>query len=491
MIQTHRARAAATASEPRSLSTYLETIRGRPEECRTVSRPIDPGNFQVTAILEQLDRCGQFPAVIFEKPLNLHGRHSDFRLVSNLWATRERCAEMLGLSRGESGRELGPRFSALLSRHLEPVVVGHDEAPVQAHVYQGDRADMWMLPAVRHFEMDLGPVLTMAHVMHAPGEAFYNVTFAKTFPETGARGGITIHTPHLTRMLREWERRGERVPIVNVLGHHPAFWLGSLALTAYGSNEYATVGAFLGEALRLVPSVTWGEDFLVPADAEIVIEGELVPGERTIVDPFGEISRLYQPQELAPLMEVKAITHRPAAMLQDVFSGHREHFLLGLIPREGSVFNRLQERTGGVTAVHLPSSGNGRSTCYVSIKKTDEGQPKQVALEALAHSPTFQTVVVVDEEVDVFNEEDVLWAVNTYVDPGRDVDYLKNVGRRSDRAMDNNHVLIDATRPTHVAFPTRLRVPPEAMDAVRLEDWLDPHPPPPPLRGTSPREGGR
>ena len=56
--------------------------------------------------------------------------------------------------------------------------------------------------------------------------------------------------------------------------------------------------------------------------------------------------------------------------------------------------------------------------------------------------------------------------------------------------MDNNHLLVDATRPTHVAFPTRLRVPPEAMDAVRLEDWLDPHPPPPPLRGTSPREGG-
>jgi UbiD family decarboxylase len=340
---------------------------------------------------------------------------------------------------------------------------------------------MWMLPAVRHFEMDLGPVLTMAHVMHAPGERFYNVTFVKTFMETtGRRGGLTIHTPHLSRMLREWGRRGERVPVVNVLGHHPAFWLGCLALTPYGANEYATAGAFLGEPLRLAPSVTWGADFLVPADAEIIIEGEIVPGERTVVDPFGEISRLYQAQELAPVMEVKAITHRSGAILQDIFSGHPEHFLLGLIPREGSVFNHLQERMGNVVGVHLPHSGNGRSTCYVSIRKTDEGQPKQAALQALAHAPQLQAVVVVDDDVDVFHEEDVLWAVNTYVDPFRDVDVVGNVGRRSDRAMDNHKILIDATRPSHVAFPTRLRVPQDALDAVRPEEWLDP---PAPGRG--------
>jgi UbiD family decarboxylase len=458
---------------PKSLATYLDALRDRPEELRTVSRPIDPGNFQVTAILEHLDRRGEFPAVLFERPQNLHGEPSDFRLLSNLWATRERVAEMLGLQPHESGRELGTRFASLMDDGRPPVTVCGDDAPVQAHVLRGADADMWRLPAVRHFEMDLGAVLTMAHVMHAPGEDFYNVTFVKTFPKTGSSGGLTIHTPHLTRMLREWERRGERVPIVNVLGHHPAFWLGSLALTPWGTNEYATAGGFLGEPLRLAPSVTWGEDFWVPADAEIVIEGELLPGERTVVDPFGEISRLYQAQELAPVMEVKAITHRTDAILQDVFSGHSEHFLLGLIPREGSIFNHLQATATSATAVHLPNSGNGRSTCYVSIAKRDEGQPKQTALQVLAHAPQLQTVVVVDDEIDVFHEEDVLWAINTYVDPARDVDLVKNLGRESERAMANSRILIDATRPTHVAFPTRLRVPPEAMEAIRLEEWLD------------------
>jgi UbiD family decarboxylase len=314
----------------------------------------------------------------------------------------------------------------------------------------------------------------MAHVMHAPGEGFSNVTFAKTFPESGQRGGLTIHTPHLSRMLREWERRGERAPIVNILGHHPAFWLGSLSLTPYGNDDYATVGAFLREPLRLVPSVTWGSDFLVPADAEVIIEAELVPRERTVVDPFGEISRLYQAQELGPVMEVKAITHRSGAILQDVFSGHAEHFLLGLIPREGSILNQLSERVGNVTAVHLPHSGTGRFASYISVRKVDEGHPKHVALQALSISPTLQVIVVVDDDIDVFNEEDVLWAVNTYVDPARDVSFISNMGRDSERMIGNGRILIDATRPTHIAFPSQLRVPPDAMDRVRLEDWLDP-----------------
>ncbi len=478
MIPTET-RAASTlpaAETPKSLGSYLNSIRGRAREFRTVSREVNPLDFDITAILEHLDRRREYPAVLFERTRNVHGDASEFPVLSNLWGTRERCAEMLGLPPEQSRRELGLHFSKLVSQRVEPQVVGRDDAPVQAHVYQGSRADMWMLPAVRHFEMDLGPVLTMAHVMHAPGSdrGFYNVTFAKTFPESPQRGGLTIHTPHLSRMLREWERRGERAPIVNVLGHHPAFWLGSLSLTAYGNNEYATIGAFLGEPLRLTPSVTWGSDFLVPADAEIIVEGELIPNERTVVDPFGEISRLYQAQELGPVMEVKAITHRSGAILQDVFSGHAEHFILGLIPREGSLLNQLEQRVGNVTAVHLPHSGTGRFVCYVSVRKLDEGHPKQVALQALSISPTFQVVVVVDDDIDVFNEEDVLWAVNTYVDPGRDVDYIRNMGRDTDRMMGNGRVLIDATRPTHIAFPSQLRVPQSAMERVRLEEWLDP-----------------
>ena len=479
MLETKRRdRSPTEAGTPKSLATYLDRIRFDPAECRTVSRRIDPQNFEVTAILEHLDGRKEYPTVVFENPLDMHGEPSRFQLVSNLFATRERCADMLEIPRAESGRQLGPRYAELVNQKREPVVVDSDSAPAQAHVLQGKQADMHILPAVRHFEMDLGAVLTMALAMHQPGEDFYNITFVKTFPETGDRGGLTIHSAHMSRITRAWERRGQPFPVVNILGHHPAFWLGSMASTPWGDNEYATVGGFLREPLRLAPSVTWGRDFLVPADAEIIIEGEIDAVERTIVDPFGEISRQYQPQELAPVMHVKAITYRDGAMLQDIFSGHPEHMLLGSIPREGSLMKHLRQTVGdNVLAVHVPNSGVGRFTAYIAMSKTSEGQPKLAALQAIAQAQNLQTVVVVDDDIDVFNEEDVLWAVNTYVDPARDIDLIKNLRPPSDpRGLGSSRVLIDATRPTHKAFPTRLRVPPEAMEKVRLEEWLDPAP---------------
>lgn len=461
---------------PKSLSTYLYTIRDNPAEFRRVTRTVDPQNFDVTAILEHLDRSREHPAVLFENPLDMHGDASRFPLVSNLWATRERCADMLGLPRSEAGAGLGPRYAELVAQKRQPEVIDSRESPVHANVLRGGEADMHRLPVVRHFEMDLGAVLTMALVMHQPDEDFYNITFVKTFPETGDRGGLTIHSAHMTRMLRAWERRGRPFPVINVLGHHPGFWLGSMASTPWGDNEYSTVGGFLRQPLRLAPSVTWGSEFLVPADAEIIIEGEIDAVERTIVDPFGEISRQYQPQELAPVMHVKAITHRDGAVMQDIFSGHPDHMLLGSIPREGSLMKHLRQTVGDhVTAVHVPNSGVGRFVAYIALKKRSEGDPKLAALQTIAQAHNMQTVIVVDDDIDVFNEEDVLWAINTYVDPDRDVDLVKNLRPPSDpRGLGSSRVLIDATRPTHRAFPTRLRVPSEAMQRVRLEEWLEP-----------------
>ena len=456
----------------KDLGGYLDTIREDPADHRSVSRTVNPMNFDVTAVLEHLDRRGEYPTVSFENPLDVHGDPSRFPVVANLWATRERCAGAVGLPREEAGAKLGVHFADMVDRRRDPVVVDH--APVQANVWRGADADILRLPVVRHSEMDLGGVLTMALAMHAPGEDFYNITFVKQFAESAQGGGVTIHSAHMSRMLRAWEKRGEPIPVINILGHHPAFWIGTLNNTPYGDNEYATAGGFLDEPVRLTPSVTWGRDFLVPADAEIIVEGEISPGEMTIVDPFGEISRQYQPQELAPMMRTTAITFRDGAIMQDIFSGHREHMLLGSIPREGTIYKHLAEKIGTVTAVNMPFSGCGRYSAYISIRKGTDYQGKQAALQAAAHVPNLQVVVVVDDDIDVFNEEDVMWAVNTYVDPSTDVDTIKNLRHPTDpRGLGSTRVLIDATRPTHIAFPTRMRVPPEAMARVALEEWLD------------------
>lgn len=461
-------------TEETNLSSYLAGIRDDPAEFRTVTREVDPNNFDVTAVLDHMERRGDYAAVEFLNPLNLHREKSEFPIVTNLWATRERCAEAVGISRSEAGALLGTKFAGLAANHVAPQVIASADAPVQAHVWQGEDADLWRLPAVRHAEMDLGPCLTMALAMHAPGEQAYNVTFVKSFPETGRRGGLTIHGKDMGRMTKAWERRGEPIPVVNILGHHPGFWLGSLHKTPYGVNEYETISAYTGGPVRLAPSVTWGEDFLVPADAEIIVEGHMVPGERTIVDPFGEISRQYQPQQLCPVMEVTAISYRDGARFQDIFSGHREHMLMGSIPKEGDIYDFLQKKFGFIHAVCLPYSGCGRYSAYISVRRDSAEAAKQVALQALAFVPNLHVIVIVDDDIDVLNEEDVVWAANTYVDPSSDVNVLHGIHESSDpRGMGASRVMIDATRPTRVPFPTRLRVPPEALARVKLDEFLD------------------
>jgi UbiD family decarboxylase len=460
---------------PKTLGRYLDSIRSDPSQYRSVSRTVDPMKFEVTAVLQQLENHGRFPAVEFTHPLDMHGDPSPFPVVSNLWATRERCADAVGVPRSEAGPQLGVQFSEMVDRKIEPQPVGSDDAPVQANVWRGEDADMYRLPVVKHAEMDLGGATTMALSMHEPGDDFYNVSFIKAFPEPGGRAGLTIHSKDMGRMTKSWERRGEPFPVINILGAHPGFWLGTLNNTPYGDNEYATIGGFIQEPLRLAPSVTWGKDFLVPADAEMIIEGEITPGDRTVVDPFGEISGLYQEQQLAPVMRITAITHRDGAIYQDIFSGHREHMLLGSIPIEGSIYLHLKRKMGIVTAVHMPYSACGRYTAYISIRKSEDYQAKQAGLQALANSPNLRTAVVVDDNIDVFNEEEVIWAVNTYVNPARDVDVIRNSSHNGEPGgLGSNRVIIDATRISTIATTTRLRTPPDMVAKVDLDQWLDP-----------------
>ncbi|HLY65495.1 MAG TPA: UbiD family decarboxylase [Chloroflexota bacterium] len=457
----------------KTLRSFLDQLRALgPDELSTIDRPADPANFDVTAILEQLSLEKRYPGLLFCNPKDLHSQPSRFGLATNLFATRARCARALGLPPERDKMELSLAYAELERQTIPAVTIPAAEAPVREVVLTGDQADLAILPIVRHFEMDLGPVLTMATIMQDPDEGFYDLTFIKTFyKDQPRRAGLTIHSPHHLRILKKYEDRGQPAPVVNVLGHHPAFFLGSLALAPWGANDYDVIGAFLREPVRLTASETWGSDFLVPADAEILIEGVIPPGEKEICDPFGEVTRHYQAQGLKQAYDVTAITHRRDAVMQDVFSGHEEHWFLGSIPKEGSMFNSLQRQHGCVEAVHLPNSGAARFTAYISIRKDREGIAKRVATSALLESWQFNWAIVVDEDIDVFDEQEVLWAVYTNVDPSRDVDVLKNQYNIFYSAAGHQKVIIDATRPLDTVFPEKIRVPPAAMQRIKLSDF--------------------
>jgi UbiD family decarboxylase len=429
-------------------------------------------DFDATAALEQLTRQGRFPTVLWTAPENVLGEPCGFHLVSDVFARRERCAEALGLPAGQAGLPLSLEFARLAAMRVPAETVPQHAAPLLTTVWRGAEADVRRRPVVRHFGMDLGPVLTMAVVLRDPDEGLSDVSFCKGFLQGPHRLGLSIHTPHLGRIAGKHEQRGLRAPVAVILGHHPALWLGSLALTPFGTNDYDAIGSFLREPLRLTASATLGPDFLIPADAEIVIEGEILPGERKVCDPFGEGTRHYQGQCLRPVMDLSAIAFRRGAILQDIFSGHEGHWNLGAIPKEGSVYNALQRRFGNIAAVCLPHSGCGRFMVYVAMRKAREGYAKLVGHAALLEFFLVNVAVVVDEDIDVFHEPDVLWAVATNVDPSRDVDLVRNAHNNFTTAMRNTKVVIDATQPLDVDFPARIKVPDAARARIRPEEWL-------------------
>jgi 2,5-furandicarboxylate decarboxylase 1 len=460
----------------KDLHSFLKTLQAEhPSSLVHIDKPIDPANFDATAILEHLNKRGRRPLAVFEHAKNLLGEDSGIPLVMNVFAERERCAVALGMSPEDAGLPLSLEYSKLGERAVAPVVISASEAPVKEVVFRGDDIDTRRLPAVIHSEGDYGPCLTMTLAVKDPETGAYNASFIKAFYdfEDHQRLRVTIHSPDSERALAYYEERNLPMPIVAVLGHHPAFYLGTMGLTPYEADDYHTIGGYLGEPLRLVPSETWGEDFMVPADAEILIEGEIPPGVRMIADPFGDITRQYQAQTLRPVMNITAITQRRDAYMQDVFAGHHDHFTAGQIPKEGTIYNSLRQRFGDIiSAVHMPYSGCGRLLCYVSIRKSKEGQAKSVALATLLESWTLSAVVVVDDVIDVFDEADVVWAALVNVDPSRDVDMVHNIPRLFTTEMRTDKVVIDATRPLDKTIPEMNRVPQDALDRIDLADYL-------------------
>ncbi len=457
-----------------SLRTFLaEVERTQPESVVHVTEPVNPARYEVTAVLQRLEEENHYPLVIFDRPLDLHGNLSRFPIATNIYATRERCALALGLRPEQAHQELGLEYARREERRVAPIPIAKSEAPVKQVVLLGDQVDLRTFPVVRHHRMDAGPYLDMASVMRDPESGAYNVAFLRNQYKGPRKVGVHMSPRHNWQITRKHEEAGKPTPVAIVVSHHPGFYIGGLNVSAFGEDDYAVIGSIAGRPLRLTPSETWGEDFLVPADADIVIEGWIPPGVREVEGPFGEFPGTYGPQRVRWVVEVNAVTHREDAIYQDIFVGHRDNWVLGSFPKEGSIFNRIKGVVPTVKAVHLPTSGVGRFHCYIAIDKKVDGESKQAALIALGSVDFVKHVFVVDADIDVFREEDVLWAVATRVQADQDVDIIRNVkGNTLDPSQTDDimgaKMIIDATRPVRRPFEARIEVPRDVVRATNL-----------------------
>lgn len=377
------------------------------------------------------------PAMIFN---NING-FPDARVAIGVLASRERAAGFLGCK----AAELGHVLCQSVNNPIQPVVI--DKKPKcqeVVHLATEEGFDLGKLvPAPTNTPQDAGPYITLG------------MCYA-THPDTGA-SDVTIHrmciqgkdelsiffTPgarHIGAMAERAEQLGKVLPISISIGVDPAIEIASCfepPTTHLGYNELAIAGALRNKAVELAPCLTVKENAI--ANAEYVIEGEVQPGIRVQEDQNSQSGYAMPefPGYTGPasndcwLIKVKAVTHRKHPIMQTCIGPSEEHVIMAGIPTEASILDMVgKAMPGRLLNVYAHSAGGGKYMAVMQFKKSipsDEGRQRQAALLAFSAFSELKHVFLVDEDVDIFDTNDVLWAMNTRFQGSLDTVFIEGV----------------------------------------------------------------
>lgn len=431
-----------------------------------LSRPID-WSYEAVALTRQTSDL-QGPALLFDNM-----KDSTFPCLSGLFAARRRVAWALGVDEDslmESYREGEKRFLAPTMTESTPAC--------QEIVLTGDDIDLYALPILRHYELDAGRYITAGlQVAKDPISGVRNVSIHRMLLLD--KRLLTVYAPpgrHLRTIIERHHERGGIAEIATVIGAEPATQIASQARAPYGVDEFGIAGGMRGEPVELARCATI--DVEVPASAEMVIEGRTIPGRLDSDGPFGEYPGTYSAARPTPVMEVTAITMRRGAMYQNTLTGMpmtENHWMME--PAATALaFQEASKITPEVRAINVTPGGSTRHHVVISIRKRHPAEPRNVILALLAAPLGAKLVTVVDEDIDVMDPFAVEWAVNTRMQPDRDVIIVPNLYSPTlDPSAPANRTSakmgIDATMPMGESAsyqPPRIL----GMEAIHLEDEL-------------------
>lgn len=459
----------------KNLRQWLTEIEGRfPGELLRCPVEIASSGFMASALLESFERESKYPAVLFENLIDLKGSPTPFRLLMNTFATVPKIGVALGAERPKR-IDVMERYMKMQASPKDTVMVEKAKSPVKEIVWTGKDVDLEKLPIPRINEMDGGPYITPVIVARHPQTGRYNVSWNRCMLIDKNHLGIWMSPRHLWTYFMTAEEQGKSVPIAVVLGHHPAFFLVGAGLTKMDQDEYRTAGGIMGEGVEVVPSEIFGSDLLVPSEAEIVLEGEIVKDKRTIEGPFGEFTGYTGPQRLSWLVEIKAVTARRDGIIVNVFGAHQEN-LYAHYPIQADIYANIKAVIPNVVDVSWVDSG-GPLNMIISLRKKTEGEQMRAAMAAFSQSNFIKHVILVDDDIDPGNLKQVMWAIATRVQSEKDVNILKGMqGQVLDPSLEHEirgaGLIIDATKPTDTMYAIKAQPPEDIVKAVDISRYF-------------------
>jgi 4-hydroxy-3-polyprenylbenzoate decarboxylase len=427
----------------RDLREFIAALE-KQDELRHVRAPVSPV-LEMTEICDRVLRQGG-PAIVFDQP-----RGFDMPVLGNLFGTPKRVALAMGRESTDELREVG-KLLAFLKEPEPPQGVRDafgklpllkqalwDMAPkdvsgaaCQEIVWEGDEVDITRLPIQTCWPGDAGPLITWGlTVTRGPRKKRQNLGIYRQqviarnkliMRWLAHRGGALDFRDHCEAFPQQ------PFPVAVALGADPATILGAVTPVPDALSEYQFAGLLRGSRTELAKCL--GSDLRVPAYAEIVLEGVIHPDETAIEGPFGDHTGYYNEQEAFPVLTVERMTMRRQPIYHSTYTGKPpdEPSVLGVALNEVFV-PLLQKQFPEITDFYLPPEGCSYRVAVVSMRKQYPGHPKRVMFGVWSFLRQFmytKLIIVVDEDVNVRDWEDVIWALSTRTDAARDLLVVEN-----------------------------------------------------------------
>ena len=426
----------------KDLRDFIKQLEDSGELVR-VSHEVDP-NLEMTEICDRTLKAGG-PAILFENPKGF-----DTPVLANLFGTPKRVAMGMGEDSVEALREVGellaflkepeppkglkdaweklPVFKQVLN--MAPKVVS--KAACQKVVIEGDDVDLSKLPIQTCWPGDAAPLITWALVVtKGPNKERQNLGIYRQ--QVIAKNKVIMRwLAHRGGALdyKDWQEKhpGEPFPVAVALGADPATILAAVTPVPDSLSEYGFAGLLRGDKTEVVKCI--GSDLQVPASAEYVLEGYLMPGEEADEGPFGDHTGYYNEVERFPVFTIERITHRKDPIYHSTYTGRPpdEPAILGLALNEVFV-PILKKQFPEIVDFYLPPEGCSYRMAVVSMKKQYPGHAKRIMLGVWSFLRQFmytKFVIVTDDDVNVRDWNDVIWAMTTRMDPARDTTIIEN-----------------------------------------------------------------
>ncbi|MDA8362963.1 MAG: 4-hydroxy-3-polyprenylbenzoate decarboxylase [Gammaproteobacteria bacterium] len=426
----------------RDLRHFIAQLESR-GELKRIDVEVDP-HLEITEICDRVLRAAG-PALLFDRP-----KGHTTPVLANLFGTPERVALAMGAESVAALRDVGrllaflkepeppkgfrdlweklPTFKQVLNMPAHVV----KDAPCQECVVEADAVDLSQLPIQTCWPEDAGPLITWGlTVTRGPNKERQNLGVY--------RQQVIAHNKVIMRWLahrggaldfRDWcqAHSGERFPVAVALGADPATILAAVTPVPDTLSEYQFAGLLRGAKTDVVKCLT--NDLQVPATAEFVLEGFIAPQEEAQEGPFGDHTGYYNEVERFPVFTVERITHRSSPIYHSTYTGRPpdEPSILGLALNEVFV-PLLQKQFPEIVDFYLPPEGCSYRLAVVSIRKQYPGHAKRILFGVWSFLRQFmytKFVIVTDDDINVRDWKDVVWAVTTRVDPARDAVIVQN-----------------------------------------------------------------